>query len=70
METTVKERKITQQEFQNLLDKMTFYNMQEGYIGEVRGKIELFVAPCDKATALITLEQVVEALDKYKNGKL
>lgn len=70
MEETTKERKISESEFRDLLQKMNFYNMKEGYIGEVSGKIELFVAPCDKATALITKEQVEEALEHYKKGEL
>lgn len=67
---TEKSRVITQSEFENILQKMNFYNMSQGYIGEVRGKIELFVSPCDKATALITKEEVIDAIEQYKKGEV
>jgi hypothetical protein len=57
-------RPITLQEFENIDHKMTFYNMSQGYIGFFDDKIELFVSPCERATALITHEQVKDQIKK------
>jgi hypothetical protein len=67
MEMPTEVRIITLQEFHYIFEKMKFYKMQEGYIGDVKGKIELFVAPCAKATALITITEVEQAISDYAN---
>jgi hypothetical protein len=55
-------RKITLEEFKDLLQKMNFYNLNEGYIGDNNGKLLMFIAPCEKAQALITKSQVIDAI--------
>ena len=67
---TKEARRITQEEFEAILKKMKFYNMNEGYIGEVKGKMEIFLFPCSKANALITKSEVEEAIERYNKGEV
>ena len=43
---TKEARRITKNEFEAILKKMKFFNMKEGYIGEVKDKMEIFLFPC------------------------
>ncbi len=67
---TKEARRITKNEFEAILKKMKFFNMKEGYIGEVKDKMEIFLFPCSKANALITKSEVEEAIERYKKGEV
>lgn len=68
--TTEQVRTITLNEFQTILQKMKHYDLQEGYIGDVKGKMELFILPCDKATNKITRNEVEAAINDYSNTEV
>lgn len=63
---TKESREIRLDEFEELHRKMNLYSMQKGYVGFVKDKLELFVMPCEKATAEITKQQVIEAINDLK----
>ena len=69
METSQVE-KISKEELENIKAKMHFFDITDGYICVDKGKVLLFLRPCSKATDLITLTQVEEALDKHNKGEL
>jgi hypothetical protein len=60
------ERKISLDEFKSILLKMEFYNIKVGYIGIVKGKAELFLQQCAKATAEVTIDEIRDAIKDYQ----
>jgi hypothetical protein len=69
METSQVE-KISKQDLESIKAKMYFFDIYDGYIGQDKGNLVLFLRPCSKATDYITLTQVQNAIDKYNKGEL
>ena len=67
---TIQLENISKEELENIKAKMYFFDIAEGFIGKDKSKVELFLRPCSKATDLITLTQLHQALDKYNEGEL
>lgn len=59
------ERKISIEEFVNILYKMEKYNIKSGYVGVVKNKLELFLQECSKASAFVTIDEVRQKIANY-----
>ena len=70
MEAPTTTRTITLQELQYILQKMKQFDLQEGYVGEVKGKLELFILPCHKAPDLITRKEIEQSIKDYEKQEV
>ena len=53
---------LSMKDLENILSKMRFYDVSDGYLSKEKGKIVLFLQPCIKATQLVTDNEVFDAI--------
>lgn len=64
-------KKVSQLEWEQILDVMLFYNRTEGYVDEVNGKIMFFDGdPCINGVhaCRVTIDEVKEYIKGYRNA--
>lgn len=61
--------KVSLESLEQILEKMRFYDVYDGYISNTNGKICFYLKPCLKGKDLITQTEIQNAIAKLKNAE-
>ena len=58
-------KKVTYLDLQNILDRMDFYNLKDGYMANVDGDLTFFVSEPSFGGVYITQEKIANYLENW-----
>lgn len=67
MKNIITTQNIPVNECKKIFAKMQQFNMQQGYIGIEKGEYKVYILPCQKASDLITKNELQKILSLQKN---
>ena len=67
MKSIITTKSITINDYKKIFKKMQQFNMQKAYIGIEKGEYKIYLLPCQKATNLITKDELQKLLSTQNN---